>query len=481
MRELDALQLQIDAAIREYRAAVQRDEEARRGATEEAKRLGARVAELSTAFSRGVRDLEECAGVPDEVFEHIAAARRPPREEVHWRAEIERTPPNADLDAAARLGLDRLRSVVDRAWLDDEAQKPYRLTDAIFAEPLQLVGTVRVGITDARPQRFAHMLLVTDDHLRKHDRFDFFDAPMLIAEVAALGARLDDVPDLGTDAVEKLRCLPSMTDTEVAATVYELLVGTAARHKGLNVEMVAVAKNKKTPDFRIHDLAVPASIECKRRLGLLNYERSEATHVRALYEAIRTELARSHARVDVVFSDEVATVVPSEFSAAMLPLLSGGVGRRQISMPWGDIIVEALPYTSRVERTRVFAPAYMASVFDWHPNEEWDGIVCEVDPTTSLVVQQVRCPRALRWVSRSAVALQKKARGITSQWGDAMLQIPGGDMAFIYIAYPEVNRAEVADARTRDIMAATERWTHRWQISLGTTLVNRLYPRAIGV
>ena len=25
------------------------------------------------------------------------------------------------------------------------------------------------------------------------------------------------------------------------------------------------------------------------------------------------------------------------------------------------------------------------------------------------------------------------------------------------------------------------RWTHRWQISLGTTVVNRLYPRALGV
>lgn len=106
--------------------------------------------------------------------------------------------------------------------------------------------------------------------------------------------------------------------------------------------------------------------------------------------------------------------------------------------------------------------------------------------------------------------MQKKARGVTSQWGDAMKQIPGGKMGFVFIAYPEVNRAEIADARTREIMESATTWeprwsiaggaaminraentpTHRvaqvatteprWSIAVGTTVINRLFPRALG-
>lgn len=61
-----------------------------------------------------------------------------------------------------------------------------------------------------------------------------------------------------------------------------------------------------------------------------------------------------------------------------------------------------------------------------------------------------------------------------------MQQVPAGDMAFIYIAYPEVNRREAADARTHEIMEACGRWTYRWTVSIGATVINRLYPRSIG-
>jgi hypothetical protein len=69
---------------------------------------------------------------------------------------------------------------------------------------------------------------------------------------------------------------------------------------------------------------------------------------------------------------------------------------------------------------------------------------------------------------------------VTSLWGKAMKQVPPGEMAFIYIAYPEVNRREAADARTQDIMDACSRWKYRWSRSIGTTVINRLYPRSLG-
>ena len=72
------------------------------------------------------------------------------------------------------------------------------------------------------------MLLVTADNLDKRPDLDFFEAPMLVGEVAALGPRLNDVRGLGSEAVSKLGRLASMTNDEVSSTVYELLVGTAA-------------------------------------------------------------------------------------------------------------------------------------------------------------------------------------------------------------------------------------------------------------
>jgi hypothetical protein len=92
----------------------------------------------------------------------------------------------------------------------------------------------------------------------------------------------------------------------------------------------------------------------------------------------------------------------------------------------------------------------------------------------------VKNPRALRWVSKNPDVLTKKARGVTTLWCKAMQQVPPGDMAFIYISYPEVGRREAADARTQDIIDACGRWTYRWSRSIGTTVINRLYPRSLG-
>src|SRR5258708_39063036 len=87
----------------------------------------------------------------------------------------------------------------------------------------------------------------------------------------ALGTQLSAIAALGHVAIEKLHRLPEMNDDAVSATVYELLVGAAAVHHGLDMEMLAEQRNIRTPDFRVHGLLVPVVIECKRRVGLTNY------------------------------------------------------------------------------------------------------------------------------------------------------------------------------------------------------------------
>jgi hypothetical protein len=69
------------------------------------------------------------------------------------------------------------------------------------------------------------MLLVTQDHLMKRWDVDYFAAAMFVPEVALLGNSVDEIRALGPEAERKHASLPSMTDDNVSATVYELLVG----------------------------------------------------------------------------------------------------------------------------------------------------------------------------------------------------------------------------------------------------------------
>ncbi|HEX3108308.1 MAG TPA: hypothetical protein VHU41_04370 [Thermoanaerobaculia bacterium] len=477
---LDELRREVDTAIAAYQVAVGANERA--GNTAPSSNVVACANDVlarQAAFHDAVAELQTFLGLPDDVLDEVASARRAPRDQRYRRADVEKAPTTGFLDDVLPGSLSKLLSLVDDNWLRSEAEKGHLLPEAFLTEPLHVTGNIRF---DDRPhaQRFARMLLVTQDHLRKHDRLDFFEAPLLVVELASLGAALPEIDELGAEAREKLRRLPAMTDDEVAATIYELLVGAAARKHGLNVEMLPASKSVKTPDFRIHGLGVPAVIECKRRLGLSQYEFEESAHVRALYESIRVQLRRTHVRLDAVFSAELRGVSIDEFRAAAFEAIGGAFTSTEVSRFWGTLVADVLPYTMTTERTRLYAPNYMEHVFGWVPNEGWDGISCEVDDASGHVVTRVKNPRALRWVSTNRDALTKKARGVTSLWGKAMQQVPPGDMAFIYIAYPEFGRREAADARTQEIMDACGRWTYRWSRSIGTTVINRLYPRSLG-
>ena len=184
-----------------------------------------------------------------------------------------------DLNDLAESGLARLLSRIDPAWLRTEAQKPYRLESDFLTNPLHLVNGVRVGMSLSAPgpQRFARMLLVTQDHLMKRWDLDFFSAAMFVSEIGLLGNNLDEIGELGDEAERKLAALRSMNDDMVTSTIYELLVGAACVRKGLKITMVPENRSSKVPDYQITNLGpIPAAIECKRRLGLTNYELDEA-------------------------------------------------------------------------------------------------------------------------------------------------------------------------------------------------------------
>lgn len=190
-RYLDELAEQLARAATAYQAAVRRAEITSEGQPNaETEKYASERDALNQEFSDRLADLQDFVGVPDEVFDAIAAAGRHPHEERLWRSEVEVAPPTGDLDSAVERGLVLLLPRVRPDWLLEEAKKSYRLGDDFLSDPLYLVGNVRLATSAPKPQRFARMLLVAQDHVGEHDRLDLFEAPMLVTEVAALGSGL---------------------------------------------------------------------------------------------------------------------------------------------------------------------------------------------------------------------------------------------------------------------------------------------------
>jgi hypothetical protein len=490
LARLRDLRTQVDAKLEELVRAIKAQDASTPEATmpnEEVRRLTRELHTVHAVYGRAGRKLQALAGIPDELFDEFEQSQMPQYDDRWWRSQIEATPPTEVLEETSARALEQLLGVVDRDWLSSEAEKPFRLDDSFLSSPLHLVAGVRLRPIDAGPdqgpQRLARMLLLARDNLAKRDDLDFFSSAMLVPELAALGDNLGPIATLGPEAARAMEGLSTAEDSKVASTIYELLVGAACvRKKGRNLTMLTPDPVRKSPDFRVHDLGVPAVIECKRRLGLTSYELAEARLVEQLYAAVRPSLrdAGVHGSIHATFQSPVSTVDAATFATAVLRIASRHDDGEAVAMPWGELAFLRLPYVDQVPDTRLYSPDYLEDVFGWAPlQDEWDGILCEVEAPTRIRVDRFRDPLCLKWRSLSPEAIRRKTRHITSLWADAAKQVPAGETGFIYVAYPEGNRPTLADARTTDIMASTAEWWHRWNIRVPVTVITRLYPRAI--
>jgi hypothetical protein len=455
------------------------------GPSSEVAKLQDELKTLHDLLGVELKRLQEEAGIPDEIIELAEKSRLPRLEQRYSLRDILDVSSTDDLDEFAARGVERLLSLQHPAWLRSQSKMAYRLGTDFMTSPLQLVGGTRMPreLRAGGPQRFAQMLLTCLDHLGKRDDLDFFAASMLVPEVAMLGCGLDEIVELGPEATSKLGRLPTMTDAEVCSSVYELLVGAACVRRGMRIEMLRPDRSKKTPDFRVHSVGVPAVVECKRRHGLTEYEAREARHVATLYDAIRPFLSDRalHVSIEVKFSAEVFDVRPGSFREEVTGMLQNGVEGHEKELRWGSITFGSLRYIHQFPLTRLFSPMYLDRIFDWfHGREEWDGIICEAESPPAILLCTAKSPRCLKWASLSDKAVLKKSRGVTSLWGEAVRQIPDGELGFVYIAYTEGARPQLADARTRYIMDRCHEWYHRWSVMVPLTVINRVYPLSKG-
>jgi hypothetical protein len=487
---LNSIRSDIEAKVRKFSAAIKSQAASGNPDESELLVLSRELQELDADYRREEHRVLQAIGISEaeiEAIERAHVAEALPSGKEYWHHQIFQFRATEDLDAHAAVGLERLLRKVDLKWLQKEAQKTYRLGPSFLTHPLHLVSGVRVDTTQEipGPQRFARMLLLCEDHLEKKWELDFFAAAMFVPEVAILGKSLEEIASLGPEAERKLSTLSLLTDDKVTATVFELLVGAACVRRGLKVHMVPEDRSGKVPDYRITGLsAFPCAIECKRRLGLVNYELDEARRVEALYEAIRPTLQDKdiHCSIEVSFRGPLHTISPKAFFEDVFAAVSRSEDQESKLTRWGSLAVRRLPYCGSVPVTRLYSPDFLQQVFGWDPLQtEWDGLLCEVEAPLQIDVKSFRMPRCLKWRSESEEALTKKARGITSLWADAVKQIPDGEIGFVYIAYPEGARAAIADARTRQIIKSMNESWHRWSVRVPVTVISRLYPRPVGV
>ncbi len=479
----------LNAKFEELVSAVKR-QEAEQGASAgpgpEVRRLTKELQALHARFTRIYERLSDAAGVDEAELEALEREGLPPYDERWWQQQIVSTPPSDYLDEFTPVALAALLDRVDPAWLKAQSAMSYRLDAAYLSSPLHLVGGVRIRPSGCppTPQRYAHMLLVARDHLDKRADLDFFAAATFVPELTVLGTRVQLLEALGPVAKAKFARLSELVDEEVPSTIYELLVGTACVAKGRSLEMLAASGAAKSPDFRVHDMGAPAVIECKRRQGLSSYELQEAAAVQVLYDALKPFVRAEglHGSLEVEFAQPVQQVEAHHFVEPIRQQISQVADTARTSVPWGHFAYSRLAFGGSTQDTRLYSPDFLQAVFNWLPTgNDFDGLLCEVEPPSAIRVREFRMPFCLKWRSTSSAAITKKARGVTSLWAAAAKQIPAGEVGFVYIAYPEGQRAEIADARTRYILASSSKLWHRWSIRIPVTVISRLYARPLGV
>ena len=440
--------------------------------------------ELNEVFGARLGELQALAGLTDEILEQHLSQRAVGEDLGRLlRADIEGAPTTWELEDLVLAGLENLMTLVPSDWLEAEAQKTYRLGPEFRSQPFHLVaGTVAGYQSDIpRPHYFAHMLLVARDFLDGHPNLDYWAAPTLLAEAAVLGNSFAELGACGTEALRKLRSLPSIESAEVPPTIYELLVAAAFARRGIPTEMIEAHPRTKSPDIRLLNQGIPMSVECKRRLSLTRYEIEEAGHVERLYEAGRALLQAGDVAhsIECTFRSEVGSVADTAFTDALQDLMATPEGTT-LARDWGTLRRWTRPVFVDVRPISLYAPSYLEKVFAWRPLESaWDGLLCEVEPPEQLLVDNARAPISFKWASIGETAMTKKARGVTSLWASAVRQIPSGESGLVYIAYPEGARPRVADRRTEFIGKTAYGWFHRWHVTIPLTVINRLYARPL--
>jgi hypothetical protein len=436
------------------------------------------------AFTQALRRLEAASGIPPEVLDEISKPRRTGDKYnriSRSQLTVQGVQATADIDSLLPNALEALLAKIPGDWLDQEPETMFRPIDLLQGGPMSIVKGIRPESEFTIGHRLRQAMRVSTDWLQGCPNYDHFAGSILVPQLTQLGSQLRTLETIPNSAprIESLWQNPS---EEVDSTIFELLVGAACAQRGRDVEFIS-ATREKSPDIRVHD-PFPLVIECKRRASLSNYERSEETVMRRIFQKLDGS-ARAKGitgRFELVLSAEADQVDEDDVVRRALLQRLAGAPERSLQYPWGSVAFSELP--SRVDLaapTRPYSPAMLDQVFGWNSDlPDWDGIICKVTPDNEEIVDQVRDPVGLFWSNISQPAIVKRTRTPVSLFSTAFGQIPGGEIGLIYVAYNEGAREEVADMRVTNYSQLLNNWEGKGLTWVPASFLLRLYPRALG-
>lgn len=466
------------ARRRYYREAKAKEDQKEMGSLEsEARLLVARLEPIES-------ELLKIAKIPIEVIEAIEADAIDVDEESRMeRASLSEAemPPTVMIEDHLPNALEIARDLVDASWLEEERKASWRLDASFLTEPFLLTGGVQIACEERAIHRFAQTICVAEDYMNGHPRYDFNAGALLVPQLAAFGAKYDALAEVSGDTQKRIATLWKGPSSSADATMFELLVAASCVRKGREIEFLP-ASQEKTPDMRVHGYTLPMVLECKRQATMSEYERREENVMRALF----CEVANHVRRIGLWGSFEFDLTIEAD-TLDIAAAAGAAVSQRLAPDPttptqydWGQVAYHELTPRVAGPTTRLYSPQFLQGVFGWNPDiPQHDGIVCQVT-ADDFVVDTVTNPIALLWRNMSEESLKKRSWTPVALYGSAAQQIPGGEVGISYVSYREGTRAEVADRRTRWIIAQLREFWHEPSIRIPVCYLIRLYPRALG-
>ena len=451
---------------------------------EEAQSLLTRIETLQQETEPVVEELE-CRLDPD-TLEALRKGLTPQPIELDQRLHrsdltTETVPITGTGDGILPLALDNLISRLPRTWWREQRVLSNEQHKKAALQPLLLCGRVRWGADFTILHKYAYYLSLVDGLLNEAPYQDIYSAARAVPEICQLGSSLEALQEV-EGAKRKLRELWRSPSEETDARIFELLVAAAFARMGHKVAFVETS-SEKTPDLRLYGHGIPIVIECKRKQVLNSYEQHEFSIVRELFAILSTE------RVKLGLMGELTI----DFREELVNLHAGGIAQDIRDMTkslspygaqqteWGTIGLKPVDTLSEFEPTPLYSPKYLEEVFGINlESDDFDGICVVARNDSSPIVGFAELPLLMKWSSNSKAAIKRKLQTVKSLWLEAVNQIPTGESGFIYLAYEEGHRPQLADERTDTLCdLATNIYFKRRAITVPMTIISRLIPNII--
>jgi hypothetical protein len=402
-----------------------------------------------------------------------------------WAKDLgrDKIEPTAFLEDHLKNGIDRLISNLPREWWRQQIEIREQAGDRYLREPLVLYGGIRIFQHLPPVHRYAYGLLLAMDWLSASEKYDVYSGAFLIPAIGTLCGLLEPLSAV-KGGLQKLDELPKCPSAEVDSRLYELATVARCAAMGRKVEIL-FSQSDVSPDFRLHDLRFPAVGECKMQRRLSASEELET----ALLQRVFSMMVEDHKRHIVAGDLQIRFVVdPETLEASQIFEAARDLYTRinpfgEVDVGWGRIALSSLPLSIELPMmTPIYGPEFLKRTFNFQSEEgHFDGICAKVENDGAVRLGRAALPFCLKWRTDNSTAIERKARHITMLMLEAIDQIPVGEAGFIYIAYEDSHRGDIADLRTRRIMETVENFffKRRGVIPLHV-IVNRLFPKALG-